>query len=239
MPLQRTAPVLASFPSEYLTIAAGVAIFHLASQRVVLCYHTRDHYYFLPKGRRNANETTGQAAEREGFEESGYRNRLLPLPLLHRQPDADEGHEEFVTEPVWTQLLPLSSRTQYLLHWYIAETVTSNVENDYRDAYVGNECRPPYKPPPPYPKGQTLLSRIDEDLTVVNCEEGKREVYEPVRRENTGVDEEEALYESCLVSIEEARRLLRKSSAMDIIDKGWGCIQLRLQMEKGKSAGPA
>lgn len=70
---------------------------------------------FLPKGRKNANETLTAAAEREAFEEAGYRNRVLPLPMQHRQPDPDTGHEKFVSEPLWTQLLPLSSRSQYIL----------------------------------------------------------------------------------------------------------------------------
>lgn len=62
-------PVVASFDSEHLTIGAGVAIFHLASERVVVCYHPEHDYFFLPKGRRDVNEETGFAAEREGFEE--------------------------------------------------------------------------------------------------------------------------------------------------------------------------
>ncbi|EGP87138.1 unnamed protein product [Zymoseptoria tritici ST99CH_3D1] len=237
MPLQRTQPVLASFPSEHLTIAAGVAIFHLATERVVLCYHTRDKYLFLPKGRRNANEDTGQAAEREGFEESGYRNRLLPLPLIHRQPDRDEGHEDFVTEPLWTQLLPVSRRTQYLLHWYIAETVPKSVEEEYGRMYRNKEDLKPYKPPAPFPKGQTIEARIEEDWEVRDGD-GSRQMYEPVRHDGTGVDEEEALYESSLVSIEEARRRLGKSSAMDIIEKAIEYIQYRKRMELGTADPP-
>ena len=117
MPSQASPPVHASFPSEKLTIGAGVAIFHIASQRAVVCYHSRDKYWFLPKGRRNANETTIRAAEREGFEESGYRNRVLPLPMKHRQTDPEDGPQAFVTEPLWTQLLPLTATSQYLLFW--------------------------------------------------------------------------------------------------------------------------
>lgn len=63
------APVYANFASEKITTGAGVAIFHLASERVVVCWHSRDRYWFLPKGRRNASEETGRGAEREGFEE--------------------------------------------------------------------------------------------------------------------------------------------------------------------------
>ena len=67
-----SAPTTARFSSDRITIGAGVAIFHLASQRVVVCYHSRDEYWFLPKGRRNASEETGRAAEREGFEEVSF-----------------------------------------------------------------------------------------------------------------------------------------------------------------------
>lgn len=62
-------PVVANFASDRITFGAGVAIFHLATARVVVCYHSRDHYWFLPKGRRNAGEETMRTAEREGFEE--------------------------------------------------------------------------------------------------------------------------------------------------------------------------
>ena len=62
-------PVVGNWDSANTTIGGGVAIFHLASSRVVLCYHSVHKYYFLPKGRRDASEDTGSGAEREGFEE--------------------------------------------------------------------------------------------------------------------------------------------------------------------------
>ena len=62
-------PVVASFDSSHLLIGAGVVIFHVVSSRVVLCYHSVDQYWFLPKGRRDAGEDSGAGAEREGFEE--------------------------------------------------------------------------------------------------------------------------------------------------------------------------
>lgn len=62
-------PVIGNWDSAHVTIGAGVAIFHLATERVVLCYHSVKKNWFLPKGRRDANEDTGPAAEREGFEE--------------------------------------------------------------------------------------------------------------------------------------------------------------------------
>ena len=67
--LKSDTPIGGNWDSTHTTIGAGVAIFHLASSRVVLCYHSIDKYWFLPKGRRDAGEETGAGAEREGFEE--------------------------------------------------------------------------------------------------------------------------------------------------------------------------
>lgn len=61
--------VFAEYAASNFVTASGVAIFHIKSARVVLCYHTRDKYWFLPKGRRDAGEHSTRAAEREGFEE--------------------------------------------------------------------------------------------------------------------------------------------------------------------------
>ena len=73
-------PTLANFSSENIVIGAGVAIFHVASARVVLCWHPRDEYWFLPKGRRDVNEESGEAAEREGWEEVSPFNESSTFP---------------------------------------------------------------------------------------------------------------------------------------------------------------
>lgn len=75
-----TAPVVANFDSSHLTIGAGVAIFHLATSHVVLCWHSTENYWFLPKGRRDANEDIVRAAEREGFEEVMFQPVQDPIP---------------------------------------------------------------------------------------------------------------------------------------------------------------
>jgi 8-oxo-dGTP pyrophosphatase MutT (NUDIX family) len=66
------APVIAQYPGENFVIGGGVAIFHLATGRVVICSAVDRRgttYYFLPKGRRDAGEESGAGAEREGYEE--------------------------------------------------------------------------------------------------------------------------------------------------------------------------
>lgn len=226
-------PVTAQFDSAHLTIGGGVAIFHIATARVVLCYHPLRRYHFLPKGRRDTGEESGSGAEREGYEESGYRNRLLPIPLLTRQPKPQNPRHipsDYVKEPIWTQLLPVTDTAQYILHWFIAETVPPlmDVELTARQKQMGDS----YQAPLPFEEGMTLRERMELDVA------GKEGFIEPRKHLNTGVDEEEMLYESRLVGIEEAIKLLgERNVSADVVRKGWRAIELRLEMEE-KSGTP-
>jgi 8-oxo-dGTP pyrophosphatase MutT (NUDIX family) len=220
-----SAPIAANYPSEFLTIGGGVAIYQIRTGKVVVCYHTLEKYWFLPKGRKNANESITTAAEREGFEETGYRNRLLPIPIKHKQTDPDSGHEPFVTEALWIQLMPLTTRKQYLLHWFIAETVPEKLELTYtRDADANPSARV-YAPPAPFPAKQTLKERIAEDSV-----DGK--VYEPFWHAGTGVNEDETHYKSYLFTIEEACTKLGPGVMSDVVRRGWEAIELRMEMEE-------
>jgi hypothetical protein len=156
------------------------------------------------------------------IEQSGYRNRLLPLPTVHYQPQAHPRltAPPMTAEPIWIQLMPLASNTkQYLLYWYIAETLPPDAE-----PLLETSPNEPYKPPPPYPVGLTLKERVAMEP----------EGYEPVHHEGTGVDEEEQAYESHLVSVEEAMRLLRGTDSVmaDVVRRGWEGIQQRRSMEE-------
>jgi hypothetical protein len=112
--------------------------------------------------------------------------------------------------------MPLGHR-QYILYWYIAETLPPHLEEDLETA-PGQA----YKPPPAYPYGLDLRSRIAMEP----------EGYEPVHHEGTGVDEDERTYQSELVSVEEAVKKLGKGGVMaDVVLKGWKGIQDRLAHE--------
>lgn len=222
---QSSAPVFGNFSSEKLTISAGVAIFHVAKSRVVLCYHSRDKYYFLPKGRKDAGETIEDAACREGYEESGFRNRLLPIVIRHRQPQphphTDNSKVLYVTEPVWTQLVPHTRTSQYMLFWFVAETLPPDVEAEI-DQTTGTTTERRYVVPPAYPSGLRLRDR----------EALEPKEYDPPRRENTGVNEEEALYVSTLVPLNEALDKLSGTVMADVIRRGWKGICDRMAMEE-------
>jgi hypothetical protein len=115
-------------------------------------------------------------------------------------------------------MMPLSSTKQYLLYWYIAETIPPALEEEL-EAEVGAA----YKPPPPFPTGLKLRDRVRME------ESG----YEPIHHEGTGVDEEEQTYKSYLVSVDKAVKKLAGSVMADVVLRGWQGIRDRYAMEDG------
>lgn len=220
-------PVNAVFGSEAFVIAAGVAIFHLASQRVVICDepdHNGKRYYFLPKGRRDMGEESGRNAIREGFEESGFRNRLLPLPTAHLQPlpHPRPATRPMTSEAVCTEFHALRRDMQYILFWYIAETLPPG-DQEALDEQYGPTA---FGMPPAYPDGLTLKARVEMEP----------KGYVPKRIAGTGVNEEEAMYESALYPLEEAIELLgRHSVQADVVRRGWAAVLKRGNAEKTQS----
>ena len=80
-----------------------------------------------------------------------------------------------------------------------------------------------YQYPPKVEANVTLKQRMEME-----------ESYEPVRHENTGVNAEEALYESYLLPVEEAIEKLGRGISADVVRKGWEAILLRQKMEDSR-----
>lgn len=116
--------------------------------------------------------------------------------------------------------MPVSRSSQYILFWYIAETLPPDVEAQLSEQSENQDGR--YQIPPPFPRDTTLKERATLD----------QEGYEPVRHPNTGVNEEEALYESYLLPVEEAVHKLRGTVMADVVRKGWEGISARKEMEE-------
>lgn len=127
-----------------------------------------------------------------------------------------------MVEPIWTTLLPQSKRTQYLLHWFIAETLPPDLETSIGPPPASQA----YQEPPPYPANLRLVDRLALEP----------DGYEPTRYDNTGVDSDEANYMSYLLPIEEAIQKLGKNSMGEVIAVGWERIQARLAAERGATA---
>ena len=136
-------------------------------------------------------------------------------PLLTVEPSV------ISVEPIFTELVPLRPNSQYILYWYVAETVPPEVEESL-NAMVEDRSSAdeglPFFPPPPFDEGMTLEERIKLDV----LEDGS--MYEPIRHPNTGVDDEEALYESYLLPIEEGAQKVRGTILEHVIRRGWQAI---------------
>ncbi|KAF1985300.1 hypothetical protein K402DRAFT_334848 [Aulographum hederae CBS 113979] len=233
--LTSTPPTFGRWDAQHFVDGAGVAIFHVKSARVVLCWHSRHRYWFLPKGRRDAGEAAWRGACREGFEESGYRNRMLPLPIQHKQPAAhnpapSEGESgkrpDFVIEPVWSQMIPLKKDVQYLFQWYIAETLPPDEEKalGLPEPVVPGSSAPqkPYFEPNIYPSGLTLRQRMAMEPVG----------YEPPRHEGTGVDPSEMWYTSALIPVDQIGEKLGQGVEAEVAKAGWRAILKRVEMEQ-------
>ena len=115
--------------------------------------------------------------------------------------------------------MPITRSAQYMLFWYIAETLPPEVDHSLSQKSI--QANNMYMVPPPYPESTTLAERIklDKELT-------------PVRHDDTGVNEEEALYESYLLSPDDAQQKLSGTIMADVVRIGWEAIQVRMKMEE-------
>lgn len=151
--------------------------------------------------------------------QSGYRNRLLPLPLPHIQPRPNGDSRKFDTEPIATRLLPVATHYQYMLFWYAAETLPPCIETS-----LNASASEAFALPPPFPANMTVAQRVAEDQN----EDGG--VEEPKRHEGTGVDEDEEFYVGVLMGVKEAIEALGGSSG-DVVRRAWEGVCLRRKME--------
>lgn len=118
--------------------------------------------------------------------------------------------------------MPVTRSAQYILFWYIAETLPRDLEGSLTHATATGHGA--YQIPNPFPRDMSVKERIALD----------KEEYEPVKHQNTGVDEEEALYESYLLSVGDAVEKLRGTVMADVVGKGWEGICARMAMEEEK-----
>ena len=122
-------------------------------------------------------------------------------------------------------MVPQTRTAQYILFWYIAETVPPQVEEALNAAMAEKataENPTPYQTPPEFPPDMTLAERV-------MLEEGG---YTPLHHENTAVDSDEALYESYLLSVEEAMGKLKGTVMEDVVQSGWEAICARYRVEE-------
>ncbi|KAF8247248.1 hypothetical protein K440DRAFT_307380 [Wilcoxina mikolae CBS 423.85] len=138
-----TPPPSLHFPSTNFVISASTLSFHPPTQRVLIVADTNHNptHYFLPRGRKDTNESLPAAAVRETFEEAGFRVSLLPSAhqTLQPPPPTPQLH----TEAFWIALLPYPARKGILprnvggVNMYLAHYFLGVVEDTTRDAEYG------------------------------------------------------------------------------------------------------
>ena len=99
--------------------------------------------------------------------------------------------------------------------------------NAAMEAKATREVPTPYIYPPSFPKGLSIANRIKMD----------EPAYVPKHHPNTGVDDDERLYEAHLLPIDEAMQMLGSSSRTlaETVRAGWDAICLRQEMEAKSS----
>lgn len=116
--------------------------------------------------------------------------------------------------------MPVSRSTQYILFWYVAETLPPDLDASLTQQTVVENGA--YQVPPPFPAETTVKQRLA----------GEEDGYEPLRHQNTGVNEEEQLYESYLLPLDEAVKKLRGTIMADVVVRGWEAVRARKAMEE-------
>ncbi|KAF7307860.1 Nudix hydrolase domain-containing protein [Mycena kentingensis (nom. inval.)] len=66
-----------NFADQNMLLGAGMVIFQEETDKIVVCYEQKKHYWFFPKGRKDIGESLEQTALREAYEEVRSASRSL------------------------------------------------------------------------------------------------------------------------------------------------------------------
>jgi len=83
------------FTGEAIFSVGGVLV-DKANKKVFLVHKTEINEWLLPKGRMEESETIEQTAEREIFEETGYKNQIQKLLSVQVRPDVVDPNKNKV-----------------------------------------------------------------------------------------------------------------------------------------------
>lgn len=108
--------------SSTFVISCGTITLDPAHAKLLLIRHQKNGAVFFPKGRKNIGETLEQAAERETYEETGFRVTLLPLqvPTLATPATGGELGLHVCTEPVAVSQRLTPDGILKLIFWFAA-----------------------------------------------------------------------------------------------------------------------
>ncbi|PWW74986.1 hypothetical protein C7212DRAFT_282207 [Tuber magnatum] len=138
-----TALLPTTYPTGKFILAASTCTYHIATSSIVLVHNHHSPStprtswnWFLPRGRKDINESIHAAAIRETCEESGYTPTLLATSHNTLQPGSDEEH----VEAFHMQLIPYFKRTgvrMYVAFYYLATIAEAVRAEDYGSGFDG------------------------------------------------------------------------------------------------------
>ncbi|KAF0643033.1 hypothetical protein FPSE5266_10827 [Fusarium pseudograminearum] len=106
--------------SDQFVISCGTVTLDVNRSKVLLIRWRKTNEIFLPKGRKDVNESLTDAAIRETFEETGVQPRILPA-RINTLATSQESTSGLFTEPI-----AVSHRMREgilkIIFWYIAES---------------------------------------------------------------------------------------------------------------------
>ncbi|KAF9497349.1 hypothetical protein BDN71DRAFT_1444817 [Pleurotus eryngii] len=226
-------------------LGAGMVIFQDTTWKIVMCYDTEKDCYFLPRGRKDLGETIERTALREGWEESGYAARHLPLhkhtaqpspphlPRLRDYPDTEPimistiyWPPRWVDEYVEVEETP-SSKTHSRKH---DEGPAAGVETKKRSpARIFWQVDAATSKPKPYIKQQRIVNYGGEYL--VHWYAGLIDEH-AVRQEGTTMPDEVS-YTSVLLTFGEVEALVKTGSLpyseFRVVDYAMKLLKLNLE----------
>jgi len=102
--------------SDDFAISCGTVPIDVTKSKVLLLHYRVTGEIFLPKGRKNIDESLEQAAVRETHEETGYHCELLPLDMPTHA--TGEPGSTGITEPI--AVTTRQARVLKIMFWYVA-----------------------------------------------------------------------------------------------------------------------
>lgn len=120
--------------SDSFVISCGTVAVDLAKSKVLLIRSRGTKECYLPKGRKNIGESLEDAAERETYEETSFRVKLLPVPIstLATAPDrrCEEAECQAITEPL-AVTQRLTGKAQKIIFWFVAVADSATSPEDH------------------------------------------------------------------------------------------------------------
>ncbi|KAI0467623.1 NUDIX hydrolase domain-like protein [Xylaria cf. heliscus] len=112
--------------SDSFVISCGTVTIDTKTSKVLLIRWRKTGEVFLPKGRKDVNESLDQTALRETYEETGSRVQLLPVPIttLATSPSSLDSLDESAGLTASTEPIAVAQRvtngTLKIIFWYVA-----------------------------------------------------------------------------------------------------------------------